>query len=80
MCEYYDQEKGRTRSRNYIVYLQHKVLALTDELENAARKNLSASQETENQDFDGVKLVPSTATGKASLLVAKVNNPQLTKE
>ena len=79
VCEYYDKEQDRIRNRNYILYLQDKVLALTDELKTAARKNLSASKETENQDMDEAELVPSTAAGKASIFVATSEQLQLNK-
>jgi 50S ribosomal subunit-associated GTPase HflX len=80
LCEYYDNEKGRILNRNYILFLQDKVRALTDELEKVAAKDLSASKETENQDVEKVNLVPSTAAGKASLFVSTSERLQLTKE
>lgn len=80
MCEYYDKEKDRILNRNYILFLQEKVRVLTDELEKAAAKDLSASKKTKNQDMDETKLVPSTAAGKASLFVPTSEQLQLTKE
>lgn len=32
-CEYYDSSKGRVLNRNYVIYLQHKVKELEEELE-----------------------------------------------
>ncbi|KAI7114640.1 hypothetical protein KC316_g19193, partial [Hortaea werneckii] len=33
VCEYYDSSKGHNVNRNYVVYLQHKVRELEEELE-----------------------------------------------
>lgn len=69
-CEYYDPQKGQVIKRNYIVYLQHKILALEDELERAASHNLSASREKKNQELDEVALAPSGAAGEPSFMAA----------
>lgn len=79
-CEYYDKEKGRVFNRKYIVYLQHKVRELEDELEMAAGKDLSASKETESEDADEVLHDPSNPAGRTSLVMATREKPHLTKD
>ena len=62
------------------MHLQHKVRELEDELEMAAGKALSVSEEIENQDVAEVTLVSTIAAGIASLVVATSGQPKLTKE
>ncbi|WPG99685.1 Positive regulator of purine utilization [Acrodontium crateriforme] len=39
VCEYYDAAKGKTLNRNYVVWLQHKVRALEDELDKVENED-----------------------------------------
>ena len=64
MCEYYDNRKGRVLNRNYIIYLQHKVRELEEELERETDHDLDAFKETENQAVDAAALVTPAAAGE----------------
>ena len=39
MCEYYDSNKGHNVNRNYVVYLQHKVRELEEELDKVENED-----------------------------------------
>ncbi|KAK1022894.1 hypothetical protein LTR33_018154, partial [Friedmanniomyces endolithicus] len=45
MCEYFDSGKGQNVNRNYVVYLQHKVRELEEELERTENEDAGEDQE-----------------------------------
>jgi len=61
-------------NRNYIVYLQHKVRELEDELERATNFDLSKLNKIEDNVSDGAASPPSIVAGE-STSVTKSANP-----
>ncbi|KAK0889762.1 hypothetical protein LTR02_015207 [Friedmanniomyces endolithicus] len=45
MCEYFDSGKGQNVNRNYVVYLQHKVRELEEELDRTENEDAGEDQE-----------------------------------